>query len=62
MKYIILLVLAIFVLACVNGNKAKISKPIVNEQENKKEMLKNKKLAIVIVTQADIERVLKDKK
>ena len=55
MKYILLIVVTFLVVACVKytDNRGKVS--------SKKE-LRNKNLAIVIVTQADIERVIKDRK
>jgi len=55
MKYILWTLLPFWVVACVNypNNMGEVS--------SKKE-LKNKKLAMVIVTEADIEKVIKETK
>ena len=55
MKYIVWIVVTFLAVACVNSPDNKV------EVTSKKE-LKNKKLAMVIVTEADIERVIKETK
>ena len=55
MKYILWIVVTFFVVACTSYMDN------IGEVTSKKE-LRNKNLAIVIVTQADIERVIKETK